>query len=67
MPFAAAWMELEILILSELRKRQISYDISYMRLQNMAQMNISTKQKQTHREQFCGCQGRGWERDGFGV
>ena len=26
-------------------------------------MNIPTKQKQTHREQTCGCQGRGkdWE------
>ena len=26
-------------------------------------MNLSTKQKQTHREQTCGCQGRGmhWE------
>ena len=34
----------------------------------MAQMNLSTKQKQTHgyREQTCGCQGRGmdWE---FGI
>ena len=33
-------------------------------------MNISTKQKQTHRhrEQTCGCQGGGgWEREGLGV
>ena len=33
-------------------------------------MNISTKQKQTHRrrEQTCGCQGGGgWGRDGVGV
>ena len=33
-------------------------------------MNLSMKQKQTHRhkEQACGCQGEeGWERDGFGV
>ena len=32
MPFAAAWMELEILILSEVsqkEKRQIPYDITY--------------------------------------
>ena len=28
MPFAATWMELEILILSEIR--QISFDITYM-------------------------------------
>ena len=37
----------------------------------MAQVNLSTKQKQTHRDQICGCQGgveggrrRDWE---FGV
>ena len=33
MPFAATWMELEILILSEVkseRERQIPYDITYM-------------------------------------
>ena len=33
-------------------------------------MNISTKQKQTHRrrEQTCGCQGGGgWGKDGVGV
>ena len=29
-PSAATWMKLEITILSEVRKRQISYDISYM-------------------------------------
>ena len=30
MPFAATWMDLEIIILSEIRKGQISYDIAYM-------------------------------------
>ena len=30
MPFAAAWMNLEIIIISEVRQRQISYDITYM-------------------------------------
>ena len=34
MPFAATWMDLEIVILSEVsqtsRERQISYDITYM-------------------------------------
>ena len=37
---------------------------------HMAQMNLSTQQKQTHRhgEQTCGCQGgRGREWDGWGV
>ena len=31
MPFAATWKDLEIIILSEDRERQISYDITYMR------------------------------------
>ena len=31
MPFAATWMDLEIIILSEVkRERQIAYDITYM-------------------------------------
>ena len=30
MPFAATWIHLEIIILSEVRERQISYDITYM-------------------------------------
>ena len=33
MPFAATWMNLEIIILSEVRQRQISYDITHMRNQ----------------------------------
>ena len=30
MSFAATWMDLEMVILSEVRERQISYDITYM-------------------------------------
>ena len=30
MPSAATWMDLEISILSEVRQRQISYDLTYM-------------------------------------
>ena len=30
MPLAATQMDLEIIILSEVRERQISYDITYM-------------------------------------
>ena len=30
MPFAATWMDIEIIILCEVRERQILYDITYM-------------------------------------
>ena len=30
-PFAATWIDLEIMILNKVRERQISYDIIYMR------------------------------------
>ena len=30
MPIVATWMQLEIIILSEVRERQIPYDITYM-------------------------------------
>ena len=42
----ATWMDLEIIILSEVRERQISYDFTYMRnLKKIIQMNLCTKQK----------------------
>ena len=64
MPFAATWMDLEIIILSEIsqKEKDKQHMISLIcGIQNMTQMNLSTKQKQTHRrrEQTCGCQGRG--------
>ena len=54
MPFAATWMDLEIIILSKVSQtelRQISYDTAYMwnLKKKMIQMNLLTKQKQTHR------------------
>ena len=46
MPFAATWMDLEIITLSEVRQSQISYGIAYMwNLKNDTQMNLFTKQK----------------------
>ena len=48
MPFAATWMELETLILSEVkqeRERQIPYDTTYIWNRNIAQMNLSTETK----------------------
>ena len=41
----ATWMDLEIIILSEVRESQISYYL----YQKMIQMNLFAKQKQTHR------------------
>ena len=56
MPFVAKWMDLEIIILSEVgRERQVSYG---MESKNMIQMNLYAKKKQTyrHREQTYGYQ-----------
>ena len=58
--------DLEIIILSEeshTLERQISYDITYMcNLKKMIQMNLFTKQKQTHRhrKQIYGYQRGKW-------
>ena len=48
MLFTATCMNLEIVILSEVRQRQILYDIAYMQngFLKMIQMNLFTKQKQ---------------------
>ena len=52
-PSAATWRDPEIVILSEVKsdRGEISTDIPYMRKskKEMAQMNLFTKQKQTHR------------------
>ena len=64
-------MKLEILILSEVKEKGKCHMISLKcGIKNMAQMNLSTKQKQIHkhREQTCGCQeGEGRKREGLGV
>lgn len=49
-PFAETWMDLEILILSEVtQKEKVKYHnyITYMWNLNYGKMNIFTKQKQT--------------------
>ena len=51
-PFAATWMDLEILILSEVSETEKAkyHMISLIwGIKNMTQMNLFTKQKQTHR------------------
>ena len=48
MPSTATWMDLEIMILSEVSQgEKDKYYITYM--WNLIQMNLFTKQKQTHR------------------
>ena len=58
MPFAATWMDLEMIILSKLdRERQILCDIiCTWNLKKMTQMNLFTKQSHRHRKQTCGYQ-----------
>ena len=75
MPFAAAQMDLEIIILSEVSQTEEEkyYRISFTYgIQNMIQMNLFTKQKQIHRyrEQTYDCQVAGevgWRKDELGV
>ena len=65
-------MQLEMIVLSEVRKRKtdtIWYHIC-VEPKIRHKVNISTTQKQTHkhREQTCDCPGGGvWGRDGSGV
>ena len=71
MPFAATWMQLEIIILSK-SERQILYDITYMKNlkydTNEPILSVKHKQNHGHREQTGGCQGGGeQERDGLEV
>ena len=57
MPFVTLWVDLEIIILSERsQKEKDNCRITYMQ-SKIWQMNLSTKQKQTHRGPTCDCQG----------
>jgi len=63
MPFAKTWIDLENIILNKVtQKEKDKYHISLIcGIQNMVKMNVSIKQKQTHRnsEQTWGCIGVG--------
>ena len=49
-PFAATWMHLEIIILSEESQTEKDrYDMLNLRKKKMIQINLFTKQKQTYR------------------
>ena len=64
MSFAATWMDVEIVILSEVsqRNRNIIWYSLYVESKEIIQMKLFTKQKETHRlrEQAYGYQGEGW-------
>jgi len=48
MPFAATRIDLETVILSEVRENQV-YDVTYIvESKQMVQMNLFTKQKESH-------------------
>ena len=63
MPFAALQKDLEIIILSEKSQRRIICYHEFMESKKSIQMNLSMKQKQTHREKTCVYQ-RGKEGEG---
>ena len=73
MPCEATWMDLEMIILSEVsQKEKDKYHMILLicGIENRTQMNMSAKQKQTHRyrKQSCGCQGEGEGKIGsFGI
>ena len=53
-------MELEITVLSDVSQKDKHHVKTLVcGIYTATQMNLSTKQKQTHREQACGCQGGG--------
>ena len=57
MPFAATWMDLEMIILSKVRKRKtMPYGIPYVwNLKYDTDLPMKQKQTHRHREQTCGC------------
>ena len=61
MPLAAIWIDLEIILLHEVRQIKISYDITYMWNLKIVQVNLFTEQKVTNVEnKFMVTRGKRW-------
>ena len=64
MLFAATWMDLKIIILSEGSQRKTNMYHLYVESKKMIQMNLFKKQTHRHRKQTYGYQrGKVWRRD----
>ena len=67
MPFAATWVDLEIIILSEVKERQLPFYITYVKSKNSDTNEFIYKEKQTPRLQMYGAQkGKVWGREKLG-
>ena len=67
MPLAAIWIDLEIILLHEVRQIKISYDITYMwNLKNSTSELIYRTKSHKCRKQIYGYQGEEMERDNLG-
>ena len=65
MPFAAIWMDMEIIILREVSQRMTNIISFICGIKNTTQMNLSMKQIRRQREQTCGCLGGGIVGEGW--
>ena len=69
MPFAATWMQPEIIIPSELsqkKKDKYQYDITLMwNLKYGTNQSIYETERDSQRKQICGCQGSGRVGEGW--
>ena len=69
MPFAATWMDLEIIIPNEVSQTNSIWYHLHVECKKMIQMNLFTKQKETHRhrKQIYGYQRVRGDRDKLGI